>query len=802
MGAKRALSRWGWRLLRNEWRQQFLILTLIVLSLTAASVLATLGFHAEQPASTFAGSATHRLYLNPDDEEDLASQLDRLAAVFDEAEVTLTSYGRRDGSDVEIPIEALPTTLVFGSEPVRLLAGHLPDEPAELAVSTQTAAAARLTLGNSVSIEGSDYTIVGLVEDPSILNRTFALVSELSASEASAAQALVRATPQQLNEFNAGDNGLVDFSNTEQLQIGSGSRAVPLAVSLTLTAVVLLEIALLCSAGFIVLAQRRTRQFGLMAAVGASPKHLRTALRLNGLILGLLGGALGTSVGFALSLAARPLFEQLLNQRISTWSMPWVILVPLVLMAGATGLLAAWWPARALTKLSTVDALAARPSSAPSTARWLWFGIPSMLGGSIVLAVAADTNHGKAAVVALLVTLGGLLASTPAIAVASGRLASRLPVGPRIALRDIARHPNRSAAALASLVVALTIPCAITLISASGDVESERSGPNLPDNWAVVMPDGGSGGHLQSSSGSKNTAELEAITTILPDAIVVAIYMPAAESSPHAAFVGHCVGDEQEMSCFSQSGDQPWVATSELFDALGLDPALADSDARLLSNRTGAVTLQVGDGPRPGEIKPEVVELGPFSTVPNYFVPEAALADAGLVAVRTGWLFVNPTPITGDMTSQLLAAVSNTGERGRTDRGALHVQVRQPPQDDSDIRQVTAIVGAVLALAVIASMTALLRVDSEAVDATLATVGASDRTRRGITASTTAFLAFVGAALALPGGYLMLLAVSSAQSQTFPFVTPTPGLVALLIGTPAVATLISALVVPGHTRSV
>ena len=67
--ARRAVVRWAWRLFRREWRQQFLILALITVTVTATivgSAVATnnpppynSGFGAAQDAVSFSSSDVH-----------------------------------------------------------------------------------------------------------------------------------------------------------------------------------------------------------------------------------------------------------------------------------------------------------------------------------------------------------------------------------------------------------------------------------------------------------------------------------------------------------------------------------------------------------------------------------------------------------------------------------------------------------------------------------------------------------------------------------------------------------------------
>ena len=80
--------------------------------------------------------------------------------------------------------------------------------------------------------------------------------------------------------------------------------------------VFLLLASLVAAAGFAVIAQRRLRQLGMLAATGATPKHLRLVLLTNGAVVGAIGALLGTVVGLAVWFAVLPTLETGFDHRI------------------------------------------------------------------------------------------------------------------------------------------------------------------------------------------------------------------------------------------------------------------------------------------------------------------------------------------------------------------------------------------------------------------------------------------------------------------------------------------------------
>jgi putative ABC transport system permease protein len=101
----------------------------------------------------------------------------------------------------------------------------------------------------------------------------------------------------------------------------------------SVTTVFLLLASLIAAAGFAVVAQRRLRQLGMLAAVGATPKHVRLVLLANGAIVGVIAAIVGTAAGLAAWLVFAPTLESALDRRVDRLSLPWLLIVTTVLLA-------------------------------------------------------------------------------------------------------------------------------------------------------------------------------------------------------------------------------------------------------------------------------------------------------------------------------------------------------------------------------------------------------------------------------------------------------------------------------------
>jgi putative ABC transport system permease protein len=96
----------------------------------------------------------------------------------------------------------------------------------------------------------------------------------------------------------------------------------------------------------------RTRELGLLRAVGTTQRQVRRIVRYEAVITSLIGGVLGIVLGAILAL----LFTQPLDN--FTLTIPWVSLLLLLVLAGVAGVGAAILPARRASRLDVLDALA------------------------------------------------------------------------------------------------------------------------------------------------------------------------------------------------------------------------------------------------------------------------------------------------------------------------------------------------------------------------------------------------------------------------------------------------------------
>jgi putative ABC transport system permease protein len=98
----------------------------------------------------------------------------------------------------------------------------------------------------------------------------------------------------------------------------------------------------------------RTRELGLLRAVGMSRRQVRSMIRWESVIIAVLGAVLGVAIGVLFGLAMQ---QALASQGITKLTIPPVQLLVYVVLAGLAGVLAAVLPARRAARLNVLDAI-------------------------------------------------------------------------------------------------------------------------------------------------------------------------------------------------------------------------------------------------------------------------------------------------------------------------------------------------------------------------------------------------------------------------------------------------------------
>ncbi|MDX6296184.1 MAG: putative transport system permease protein, partial [Nocardioidaceae bacterium] len=152
--ARRAIARWAWRLFRRQWRQQVLILTLLVLAIAATTVglgLVTQTVAARSRATL--GTANTRVTIaRPGGEVD--SDIAAARHAFGTVDVIESQNVAIPGSVSTIELRAQDPNGPYGHVMLRLDAGRYPSGAKEVAVTSRVARIFNLRIGSTWRVNG------------------------------------------------------------------------------------------------------------------------------------------------------------------------------------------------------------------------------------------------------------------------------------------------------------------------------------------------------------------------------------------------------------------------------------------------------------------------------------------------------------------------------------------------------------------------------------------------------------------------------------------------------------------------
>src|SRR5215472_7553490 len=802
--ARRAVIRWAWRLFRREWRQQLLVLGLIIVAVGATIIGSAVATNT--PPTTHAGFGTAddlASFQAPDPH--LASQIAALQHRFGRVDVIENQTIALPGSVNTYQLRAQNPHGPFGQPLLGLVSGHYPAGPGQVAMTSGLASDFNLTIGDVWHQGGAAWRVVGIVENPQGLLDEFALV----------APGQVKAPTEVTVLFDA--HGVRPASIGANVQSRSSAlppNAInPETISIAGLTVGMLLIALVSIGGFTVLAQRRLRSLGMLGALGATDRHVRLVVRANGVAVGVAGALIGAALGLAAWLAYRPILENSAHHVIGVFSLPWLVVVLAMVLAVVATYFGASRPARAITRVPIVTALSGRPAPPRQVRRSAIPGVVLLVVAFILFGVSvgagggAQENLGEL-VLSFVVLIAAVILLAPFCLTVVARLGRRTPIGVRLALRDLDRYRARSGSALAAISVGILIAVVISVASSARFANVlDFAGPNLTSNQLMVYtPYGpyGSNGPGSGPTGGVTEAQLQAMA--------VRAHSIAASLGAHDAVQLYSTSATLQHAASGRNWAGPlYVATPQLLRAFGIKPSQVDPNADILTMRPGlssisAMQLVYGNyflnqpryGPgqqtsfpcpksdcRANPVIQEISALPAGTSAPNSVITEHAVHQLGLSTYTSGWLIQAPNPLTA-------AQINNA----RVSAGAanLSVETKNSVPSSAEIINWATVFGIVLALAILAMSVGLIRSETASDLRTLAATGASGTTRRNLTAATAGALGLTGAVLGTVAGYVGTAgwfrtnSLNGGLSAIFTTV-PVTNLLIILIGMPLVAAI-------------
>ncbi|MFF4158447.1 ABC transporter permease [Streptomyces sp. NPDC001678] len=230
---------------------------------------------------------------------------------------------------------------------------------------------------------------------------------------------------------------------------------------------------------FSMLVAQRTREIGLMRAIGAGRSQVLRSVLAEAVLLGVVGSVLGIGGGIALAVGLMELMGSM-GMNLDTSELTVKATTPVVglLLGVVVTVLAAFLPARRAGKISPIAALrdAGTPADGKAGRIRAVIGLTvSAAGGAALLAAAnaGDPSAGSGLLgLGVLLTLVGFVVVGPLLAGFVVRVLAAVvlrvfgPVG-RLAERNALRNPRRTGATASALMIGLALVAALSVVGSS-----------------------------------------------------------------------------------------------------------------------------------------------------------------------------------------------------------------------------------------------------------------------------------------------------------------------------------------------
>ncbi|MFB6890490.1 ABC transporter permease [Kitasatospora sp. NPDC056327] len=395
--------------------------------------------------------------------------------------------------------------------PVEITSGHVPQGPGEVVLDADTAKKAKLALGGKLRVitgDKHDFTIVGIATFKTTNpGAALAFVDTATAQNVLLGQG---GTYTSVEVFGDGSRTDEQLKSDALAGLGAGFQAKTAAeqkeesakdvgsfldfmkyAMLGFAGVSLLVGGFLIINTFSMLVAQRTREIGLLRAVGGSRRQVNQSVLVEALLLGAVGSTLGIGAGLGLAVG----LIQLMNAAGMHLDASDLKIGASVFVAGyAVGIvitvLAAWIPARRASKIAPIAALRdhGTPAEPRSNRIRAIIGLVLTAAGAGLLALAAGADKmatgGQYIGLGVLFTLVGFVVLGPLLATTVVRvLGALLPTlfGPsgKLAQRNAMRNPRRTGATAAALMIGLALVIGASVFTStvikSTNVQIDRS---------------------------------------------------------------------------------------------------------------------------------------------------------------------------------------------------------------------------------------------------------------------------------------------------------------------------------------
>jgi putative ABC transport system permease protein len=275
---------------------------------------------------------------------------------------------------------------------------------------------------------------------------------------------------------------------------------------------------------FSMLVAQRTREIGLMRAIGSSRRQVNRSVLVEALLLGVVGSVLGVAAGVGIAVGLMKVMSGV-GMKLSTddLTVAWTTPVAGIALGVIVTVLAAYLPARRAGKISPMAAL--RDAGAPADARAgrvrAVLGVLLTAGGLASLYAASQAAEategslwlGLGVVLSLIgfVVIGPLLASGVVRVLGAVVLRVFGPVG-RMAERNALRNPRRTGATGAALMIGLALVACLSVVGSSMVASATDQLDKTVGTDFIIQSDSGQRITPEAVAAVKSVRQLERVT--------------------------------------------------------------------------------------------------------------------------------------------------------------------------------------------------------------------------------------------------------------------------------------------------
>jgi putative ABC transport system permease protein len=438
----------------------------------------------------------------------LADQVAKVAGVAaTHADVSVQNIVVVDSKNKSVgPTTGAPTIAtdwyLTDRSPVKLTSGHAPQGAGEALLDADTADNKHVKIGDTLAVQAQPGTfhveIVGIATFTTTNPGAALVFLDPATAKSQLLGAPDRATSISVDAAKGVDDAVlkqrvtaaIDSSGTYDIKTAdeqAKSAAADLGGFLDVIKYVMLGfagIAVLVGVFLIVntfsmLIAQRTRELGLLRALGADRKQVRRSVLTEALLLGLVGSTLGLAAGIGLAAGLIKLMTAFgMNLKTTEMVVGWPTPVAAYVVGVGVTFVAAYLPARRAAGVSPMAALADAEVAGvgrPLRVRAVVGSVVGAIGVAALAGCAAATSTassssflGLGIVLTLIATvIAGPLLVRPMIRVLGGAFPALFGSVGRMSQRNALRNPRRTGATAAALMVGLALVGGMSVASAS-----------------------------------------------------------------------------------------------------------------------------------------------------------------------------------------------------------------------------------------------------------------------------------------------------------------------------------------------